>query len=202
MFEANYRVQFLFNLVGLLLPPLATAWVLFLTAIPSNLPHVIIFRRMFFCAVCITYWTAKVQYQLYKKRSEAKRLGVSLPPEPRGRWIGNIDLIIEYVPGMLSCSVSPHYNGIAATLKTITKNLPWIMWKPSSRNSTRIRSTCAFCGPTSIGRRIIASCNPCSQRTLNIMSRAQRTSWCESLQIFVQDTKALFRFDQNGWDVW
>ncbi|KAF8308481.1 cytochrome P450 monooxygenase CYP63 [Clavulina sp. PMI_390] len=41
------------------------------------------------------YWTMKVQYDYFMAKREARRLGVELVPEVKGKWPGNLDVLFE-----------------------------------------------------------------------------------------------------------
>ena len=47
---------------------------------------------LYFLAIPV-FWTIKVQWDVFAKMREAKRLGAVLAPEAKGRWPGNIDLL-------------------------------------------------------------------------------------------------------------
>lgn len=84
----NYRVAFLVMVLRFVVPPLALA------AIVSNY----VLRRsptLIYTVAIPVYWTARVQYTIFRKKQAAARLGVALAPEVQGKWIGNIDLIFK-----------------------------------------------------------------------------------------------------------
>ncbi|KAF8308494.1 cytochrome P450 [Clavulina sp. PMI_390] len=50
---------------------------------------------MIYVSAAPTYWTIKVQYDYIAAKREAKRLGLELVPEVKGKWPGNLDVLIE-----------------------------------------------------------------------------------------------------------
>ncbi|KAF8329542.1 cytochrome P450 monooxygenase CYP63 [Cantharellus anzutake] len=127
MFGNNYRIHFLFVLAWLLFPPITAGWILLRISAPSGLAGSTLFKCFFFSSVCVTYWVAKVQYGQRKKALKAKRLGVALPPEPQGRWIGNIDLIIDNIKNYNEEPTMDYVEAFFEKFNTDTFNLR-ILW--------------------------------------------------------------------------
>jgi hypothetical protein len=88
-YYANYRLVFLMMVLKSVVAPLAMAAVIC---------RIVSWTHLFYSVITYvvavpTYWTIRIQYDLYAKRRDAARRGAILMPEVNGRWLGNIDLM-------------------------------------------------------------------------------------------------------------
>lgn len=94
LFPTNYRLAMLSMIANFFGRPLVFA----LLIATFLLPGYGLFSRILVYILCIPgYWSAQNQYNLWVKKREAAARGAVLAPEIKGKWIGNIDLMIQYV---------------------------------------------------------------------------------------------------------
>ena len=78
-----------------LLPPFFTVVLLHL-ARTWDIPYAGALSTPLSCFVSIPIWfTVRVQFREWKHHREAKRLGARLVPRIRGRWPGNVDVLLR-----------------------------------------------------------------------------------------------------------
>lgn len=85
----NYRIVFFLDLASFLAPPLLIATLIQRLLLPNVGSFLLLAITIPF------YWTAKIQYGQWYIRREAARLGAVLAPEVKGRWPGNIDVLLR-----------------------------------------------------------------------------------------------------------
>jgi len=91
MYSSNYRLFFLLSITKFLTPPLLLAVAICLTYGISNTR-----LRLLVWFFCIPfYWTVSVQYSRRLARRAARQSGAVLAPEVKGRWPGNIDIMLR-----------------------------------------------------------------------------------------------------------
>ena len=94
----NYRLDFLLLLARIFFPPTVLVFTLsILNVLPKTITSNTPLSILSYVVVYVGYWTAKVQYQQFRNELEAKHLRAVLPVQLRGRWPGNIDVVVEYV---------------------------------------------------------------------------------------------------------
>ncbi len=94
----NYRVDFLLLLARIFFPPTVLVFVLsLLDVVPKFMMSNPFLTILSHALVYVAYWTANVQYKQFRNEREAKSLGAILPVRLRGKWPGNIDVVVEYV---------------------------------------------------------------------------------------------------------
>ena len=89
----NYRVAFIINVLRFFGPPFVLAFALsHFTLHPLRQLH----AALLYAALIPAYWTVKINYDTQVKKADAKRHGAVLAPQVRGRWPGNLDIVIRY----------------------------------------------------------------------------------------------------------
>ncbi|KAF8337360.1 cytochrome P450 monooxygenase CYP63 [Cantharellus anzutake] len=94
----NYRLDFLVLLANIFLPPTVLVYGLLLFDV---LPYVVrsssFLRISSYLLVYLSYWAANVKYKQLKNELEASRRGSVMPVRLRGKWPGNIDVVVDAV---------------------------------------------------------------------------------------------------------
>ncbi|KAF8314509.1 cytochrome P450 [Clavulina sp. PMI_390] len=89
----NYRVYIAVVFLNLLVPPLGLAALVSRFLLPQHLTSM--YRTLLYLLATPLYWTVKIQYGDWVNRGEAKRRGAVLAPEVRGKWFGNLDILVK-----------------------------------------------------------------------------------------------------------
>jgi hypothetical protein len=89
-YYANYRLVFLVMVLKTVVPPLAMAAVICRIASWTYS----FYSVLTYVLAIPTYLTIRIQYDSYIKQHDAARRGAILVPEVKGKWIGNVDLIL------------------------------------------------------------------------------------------------------------
>ena len=93
--DKAYRLHFLTLLGNLFGPPAFVTWALLHFILPPAVTSSLFFRSLCGVFTCLGYWTVKFQWTQWKNARDAARLGAVLPPRMNGKWIGNIDFVLE-----------------------------------------------------------------------------------------------------------
>jgi hypothetical protein len=91
MYSSNYRLFFLLSVAKFLTPPLVLSVAICLAYGISRVGLRLLV--WFFCVPL--YWTVKVQYTRRLARRAAHQSDAVLAPEVKGRWPGNIDIMLR-----------------------------------------------------------------------------------------------------------
>ncbi|KAF8331895.1 cytochrome P450 monooxygenase CYP63 [Cantharellus anzutake] len=83
---------------------LATRFIL-----PSDFRASLLLRLVLYVVSCLGYWTVKVQYTRFKHSREAAKLGAVLPPRMKGKWPGNVDIVLRSLDILREGYSTEHY---------------------------------------------------------------------------------------------
>lgn len=92
MFPTNYRVATLWMTVNFLGRPLLGTLFLARFLLPQ---HPYVHYVLLYFLTSPLYWIIYVQYKEFVKRRDAAARGAILAPEIKGKWFGNVDLIVK-----------------------------------------------------------------------------------------------------------
>lgn len=87
--SSNYRIAFSLVVLRFFLPPIFLALVFSRAVFPLGYPVII--------AAVPIYWACNIKYHRIRKYFIVRRLGARLAPEVRGKWPGNLDVLVRYV---------------------------------------------------------------------------------------------------------
>ncbi|KAF8314506.1 cytochrome P450 monooxygenase CYP63 [Clavulina sp. PMI_390] len=96
IFEAakrNYRVYIAVVFLNLLVPPIALAALVSHFLLPQDLART--YHVLLYLLATPIYWTVRIQYGDWANQKVAKRLGAVVAPEARGKWPGNLDVLLR-----------------------------------------------------------------------------------------------------------
>src|SRR5258708_5181228 len=93
--EESYRLNLLIDLARICSPPVIISGLLSFV-FPPVWHDGFFLRSLWHVLISVAYWTINIRHTEWKNHREAKNLGAVYIPKLKGKWQGNLDIVLSY----------------------------------------------------------------------------------------------------------